>query len=138
LTATNYFTKWIEVVTTRQATDVVIIEFLLNNILSRFGCLRKIVIDNAKVFTSTKLIKFWSDYNIILSHSNYYYPQGNGLAECSNKILVRIIKKLLQDNKKAWHSKLKFALRAYRVSIKKYSGTSPFHLVYGTDVVFPS
>jgi hypothetical protein len=80
LTATDYFTKWVEVVPTRQTTDVVIIEFLICNIMSRFGCPRKIVIDNAKSFTSTKLVKFHSDYNIILSHSTTYYPQGNGLA----------------------------------------------------------
>ena len=79
---------------------------------------------------------FCSDYNIILSHSTAYYPQGNGLAEYSNKILVRIIKKLLQDNKKAWHAKLKFALWVDRVSTKKSIGTSPFQLVYGTDVIF--
>ena len=52
LIATNYFTKWIEVVPTRKSTDVVIIEFLINNIMSRFGCPRKIVIDDAKAFTS--------------------------------------------------------------------------------------
>ena len=72
LKATNYFTKWIEVVPTRQATDTVIIEFLLNNIFSRFGCPRRIVIDNAKAFTSSELVKFCSDYNIILSHSTTY------------------------------------------------------------------
>jgi hypothetical protein len=80
--AIDYFTKWIEAMLTRQATDVVIIEFLLGNILSRFGCPRKIVIDNEKAFTSTKLLKFYSDYKIILSHSTTYYPQGNGLEEC--------------------------------------------------------
>ena len=48
-----------------------------------------------------KVVKLCSDYNIILSHSIAYYPQGNGLVESSNKSLVRIIKKLLQDNKKA-------------------------------------
>ena len=96
LTATDYFTKWIEVVPTRKATDVVIIDFLINNILSRFGCPRKNVTYNAKAFTSNKLVEFCNDYNIILSHSTTYYPQGNGLAESSNKSLVRIIKKLLQ------------------------------------------
>ena len=83
LTATDYFTKWIEVVPTRQANDIVIIEFLINNILSRFGCPRRIIIDNEKAFTSSKLVKFCNDYNIILSHSTSYYPQGNGLAESS-------------------------------------------------------
>ena len=40
-------------------------------------------------------------YHISLNHSTSYYPQGNGLEESSNKILVRIIKKLLEDNKRA-------------------------------------
>ena len=138
LIATNYFTKWVEVVPTRQATDAIIIEFLLSNIMSRFGCPRKIVTDNAKAFTSTKLVKFYSEYNIILSHSTSYYPQGNGLVESSNKSLVRIIKKLLKDNKKAWHAKLKFSLWVDKVSTKKSIGTSPFHLVYGIAVIFPA
>jgi hypothetical protein len=73
LTTTYYFTKLIEVVPTTKATNVVIIDFLINNILSRFGCPRKIVTDNAKAFTSSKLAKFCSDYNIILSHSTTYY-----------------------------------------------------------------
>ena len=84
------------------------------------------------------MVKFCSDYNIILSHSATYYPKGNGLVESSNKSLVRIIKKLLQDNKKYWHSKLKFVLWEDMVSTKKSIGTSPFQLVYGTDVVFPA
>lgn len=74
---------------------------------------------------------------IQLVHSTSYYPQGNGLAESSNKSLVRIIKKLLEDNKKSWDSKLKFALRANKVTNKKSIGNSPFKLVYGADVVFP-
>jgi hypothetical protein len=42
----------------------------------------------------------------------------------------------LQDNKKSWHSKLTSSLWADRVSTKKYIGTSPFQLVYGTDIIF--
>ena len=80
---------------------------------------------------------FCENYNVILSHSTPYYPQGNGLAESSNKILVRIIKKLLVDNKKGWDSKLIFALWADRTSSKRSISTSPFQLVYGVDVVIP-
>jgi transposase InsO family protein len=138
LTATDYFTKWIEVVPTRQAIDVVIIQFLENNIFSRFGCPRRIMTDNATTFKSKRMIKFCEDYNIMLSHSTSYYPQGNGLVESSNKILIRIIKKLLQENKKAWHKKLIFSLWEDIISLKKSIGTSPFQLVYGTEVVFPT
>jgi hypothetical protein len=47
LIATNYFRKWIEVVPCMQATNCVIINFLETNILSHFGCPRKIITDNA-------------------------------------------------------------------------------------------
>lgn len=138
LTTTDYFTKWVEAIQTRQATYTIIIDFLLSNILERFGCPRKIITNNAKEFTSSKLVKLCNDYNIILSHSTTYYPQGNGLVESSNKSLVTTIKKLLQDNKKAWHSKLVYALWENRVSTEKSIGTYPFQLVYGTDVIFPT
>eukprot|EP00253_Pinus_taeda_P008821 PITA_08821 len=138
LTATDYFTKWIEAIPTRQATDSVIISFLENNILSRFGCPHKIITDNAAAFKSKKLVDFCYKYNIILGHSTAYHPQGNGLAESSNKSLVNIIKKLVEINKKSWHKKLINALWADQVSQKKSIGMSPFELVYGVDAVFPT
>ena len=95
LTATDYFTKWIEVVPSKKSTESMIIEFLLNNILSRFGCPRNLIIDNAQAFKSHKLVEFCNKYNIILSHSPAYYPQGNGLAKSSNKSLIKIIKKFV-------------------------------------------
>jgi hypothetical protein len=45
---------------------------------------------------------------------------------------------LLEDNKKAWDSKLKFSLWNDRVTTKSSLGLSPFQLVYGVEVVFPS
>jgi len=138
LTATDYFTKWIEAIPTRQATDSVIISFLENNILSRFGCPHKSITDNAAAFKSKNMVDFCYKYNVSLGHSTAYHPQGNGLAESLNKSLVNIIKKMLEINKKSWHKKLVNALWADRVSQKKSIGMSPFELVYGTDVVFPT
>ena len=92
LTAIDYFTKWIEAIPTRQATDSVIILFLENNILSHFGCPNKLTTDNATTFKSKRMIEFCDKYKIILGHSTAYHPQGNGLVESSNKSLVNIIK----------------------------------------------
>ena len=99
LTATNYFTKLVEAIPTRKATDSVFIDFLEENILSRFSCPRKIVTDNAQAFKSMEMVSFCQKYNIVLGHSTAYYPQGNGLAEYSNKRLISIIKKVLNENK---------------------------------------
>ena len=83
------------------------------------------------------MVNFCQENNISLKQSTPYYPQGNGLAESSNKNIVKSIKKMLFENKRSWDTKLKCALWADRVTIKKSIGTSPFQLVYGTDVVFP-
>jgi hypothetical protein len=37
ITATYYFSKWVEAIPTRNTTDSVVIGFLEDNILSRFG-----------------------------------------------------------------------------------------------------
>jgi hypothetical protein len=73
---------------------------------------------------------------IQLVHSTSYYPEGNGLVESSNKSLVRIINKLLEQNTKGWDSKLKFVLWVDRVTNKNSIGTSPFQLVYGIEFIF--
>ena len=137
LTTTNYFTKWIEVVKTRKISYVVILKFLEEKILYRCCFPRIIITDNAKDFKSKKMISFFHDYHINLIHSTMYYPQGNGLVESSNKSLDRIIKKLLQDKKKDWHTKIIFSLWESRISTKKSIGTSPFQLVYITELIFP-
>ena len=113
LVAIDYFTKWIEAIPTRNATHKIIINFL-EGIITRFGCPSRLVTDNATAFKATPLLNFCEYYGIQLIHSTTYSPQGNDLAESSNKILVRINSKLLEQNKKARDSKLKFALWANR------------------------
>ena len=82
------------------------------------------MIDNAPAFKSGALAKMCESMGIQLVHSTSYYPQGNGLVESSNKILVRIIRKLLETNKKSWDSELKFSLWADSVTDKISIGTS--------------
>eukprot|EP00253_Pinus_taeda_P022351 PITA_22351 len=138
LTATGYFTKWIQAIPSRQANDTVIIGFLETNILSRFGCPEKIITDNVVAFKSKKMISLCNKYHITLGHSTTYYSQGNGLAESSNKSLINIIKKLLEENNKNWHKKLTNALWEDRLTTKKFIGTSSYELAYGMEAVFPS
>eukprot|EP00253_Pinus_taeda_P016372 PITA_16372 len=138
LTATYYFTKWIEATPCRQANDSTIIQFLENNILSRFGCPEKIMTDNAATFKSKRMINFCHKYHITLGHSSAYYPHGNGLAESSNKSLINIIKKVLEENKNNWHKKLTNALWVDRLTTKRSIGMSPYELVYGMEANFPS
>ena len=78
LNATDYFTKWVEAIPTRNATSKVVINFILNNIITRFGCPKKIVIDNAMCFRSEEYKEFCREYGITEYTSSPYHPQRNG------------------------------------------------------------
>jgi len=73
---------------------------------------------------------------MILGHSTMYNPHENGLLEFSNKIVVNIVKKMLQDNKKSWDKKLVNVLWSNKLTTKKSIGQNPYQFVYGMDDVF--
>lgn len=126
LVATNYFTKWVEVIPTRDVTTKLVNNFLLNNIITIFGCPHKMVTNNAMCFRSKEFFKFCDKYGIIRSKKTPYHPKGNGKFGSTNKIMLQVIKRNLDDNKKAWDSKLYLAVWVDRVTVKKEIGVSPF------------
>jgi hypothetical protein len=72
LTATDYFTKWIEEIPTRNVIDNVIMDFIEKYIFSKFGCPKKLVTDNAQDFKSNSMIELCNKYSIKLVHSTLY------------------------------------------------------------------
>ena len=105
--------------------------------MTRFGVPISLVFDNAKYFSSIKLTAFAHDKGIKLHYSANYYPQGNGLAESSNKNLIRILKKTVIENQRSWHSALPNALWDERVTPKSAIGVSPYTFVYGKEAILP-
>lgn len=126
LTATDYFTKWVEAIPVKNATSEIVCRFLKENIISRYGVPFKIVTDNAATFSSFEISQFCFEYSILLTHSFDYYPQGNGQVESSNKNLIAIIRKLVEENQRSWHKALFDALWADRITPKRAIGMSPF------------
>jgi len=59
--------------------------FLTENIFSRFGCPHKLITDNAAAFRAKELVEMCNSMGIKLVHSTSYYLQGNGLPESSKK-----------------------------------------------------
>jgi hypothetical protein len=100
----------VEYNTTKKAIEEVLMNFLEERIITRFGVPSKITTGNAKAFISLVLLEFCFIYGIVLSHSSNYYPQGNGLEESSNKNLMNIIKKVVGENKRYWDNKIRYAL----------------------------
>eukprot|EP00253_Pinus_taeda_P021621 PITA_21621 len=118
LTATDYFTKWVEAIPLKTTNSEVIIEFIGQFIITRFGVPKALVFDNASYFSGNSMFEFAIKRGFKLKYSVNYYPQGNGLAESTNKNLVKIIKRTIEHNHKNWHISLIFALWADRITQK--------------------
>jgi hypothetical protein len=64
----------VESIPTKKTMEEVMMKFLKEKIIPRFGVPAKITTDNAKAFSSMALNKFCFKYGIFLSHYSNYYP----------------------------------------------------------------
>jgi transposase InsO family protein len=92
--------------------------------------------DQGAQFVSSEFRKFAESMGIKLLNSSPYYAQANGQAEASNKIMIKIIQKKI-DQKPRWHSVLNEALWAYQIAPHGATKTSPYELVDGHHAVLP-
>jgi len=92
LTTTDYFTKWVEAIPLKTTNSKAIMEFIDQFIITRFGVPNALVFDNASYFSGNDMFEFTIKRGFKLKYSANYYPQGNGLAESTNKNLIKIIK----------------------------------------------
>jgi hypothetical protein len=98
LVAMDYFTKWTRVVPLKNMTYKEVILFITEHIIHRFGIPQTLTTDQGTSFVSSQVREFIESYNIRLLNSSPYYAQANGQAESSNKTLIKIIKKKIEDN----------------------------------------
>jgi hypothetical protein len=131
----DYFTKWTEIVPLKNMTHKVVIHFILEHIVHRFGVPQTLTMDKGSSFMSHQVHEFTESLKIKLLSSKLYYAQANGQVESSNKTLIKLIKKKIEANPKRWHEVLSEALWAHHISKHSTTKVTPFELVYGKEVV---
>jgi transposase InsO family protein len=135
--ATNYFTKWVEVVPLKHMTHHEVISFVMEHIVYRFGIPQTLMTDQGPAFMSSQFREFMASLKIKLLNSSPYYAQSNRQAEASNKTIVGLIKKKIEEKPRRWHEVLMEALWACRVSQHGATKVTPFELVYRQEAVLP-
>ncbi|CAL9019148.1 unnamed protein product, partial [Prunus brigantina] len=101
LVATDYFTKWVEAESYRSISSAQVVRFFENHIVHRFGVPETITADNGPVFASAETREYAEKIGIKLVHSTPYYPQSNGQAEASNKVIKGILEKMIEEKPRA-------------------------------------
>nr|XP_016459849.1 PREDICTED: uncharacterized protein LOC107783399 [Nicotiana tabacum] len=133
----NYFTKWVKASTNKAIIKKVLADFVRNNIVCRFGIPESIIINNAVNLNGDLMREICNKFRIVHHNSTTYRLQMNGAVEAANKNIKRILRKIM-DNHRQWHEKLYFALLGYWTTMRTSTGSTPYMLVYGTEVVIPA
>ena len=83
------------------------------------------------MFTRDEMTYFANDYDIQLIRSTPFYDEANGQVEASNKVLISILEKMLEDDPRYWYIILSRTLWAYRTSKRDSTEVSPYSQTYG-------
>uniref|UniRef100_A0A2N9IVW5 RNA-directed DNA polymerase n=1 Tax=Fagus sylvatica TaxID=28930 RepID=A0A2N9IVW5_FAGSY len=101
---------------------------------------KKFLIVATDYFTNSResLFKgFCSELGIRNFFSSPGYPQSNGQAEVSNKVILDGIKKRLEEAKGRWVEELPSVMWTHRTTKRRSTGETPFALAYGVEAVIP-
>jgi len=137
LAGTDYFSKWAEAVPFKKVKAEDVTNFIKNHIIYRYGVPSKIISDNALYFRCKAMTKLMEKYKFRHGFSASYNPSSNGQAEAFNKVLCKILKKMVSKNRRDWHERLPEALWAYRTTVRTATGCTPYSLVFGSEAVLP-
>ena len=137
MVCTDYVPKWVEAKALFSATKHAVVNFLYEDIFTRFGVPREIVIDQGGQFTSKLVETLMEEYKVKHIKSTSYHPQANGQVESTNKVLEGIITKTIHLHRRDWAERLPEALWVYRTIWRNTTGHSPYELVYAKEVLLP-
>ena len=70
------------------------------------GVPRELVADNGTQFQNNKLKELCDTYHMKFNFAFVSYPQSNGQAKATNKVILNIIKKILEQSKGKWVEEL--------------------------------
>ena len=113
------------------------VEFVKEHIIYRFGIPQTITTDQGTMFTSEEFEEFAIGMRIKLLNSSPYYAQANGQAEASNKGIIKLIKRKIDEQPRWWHTTLNESLWAYRMACTVLPRCPHISCVYGHEVVLP-
>ncbi|MCI47978.1 gag-pol polyprotein, partial [Trifolium medium] len=65
------------------------------------------------------------------------HPETNGQAEAANRVILRSLKRILDEAKGKWTEELHSVLWSYRTTPHSTTGETPFRLTCGTEAVIP-
>ena len=137
LVGVDYVSKWVEAIPFKVDDHKVVLNFLKENIFSRFRVPKAIISDEGSHFCNKPFETLLTKYGVRHKVATPYHPQTSGHVELANREIKTIFMKVVNSNRKDWSLKLLESLWVYRIAFKTILGMSPYCLVYGKACHLP-
>ena len=138
LTVTDKMSRWVEAYPLPDLTAAAVANAILKEFVCRYGAPIRISSDRGSNFTAELMNKVVKIINSEQQFSPAYCPWINGSVERMNGTLVRMLRHYINQEQDDWDEKLPFVLFAYRSSVSRTTGSSPFRLVFGREARGPT
>lgn len=132
----DHFTKWVELTAVTNIKSETVAE-ILHQLVTRFGCPRRILTDRGAQFISRSIRDLCYILGLKKVFTSAYRPQSDGIAEAFMKVLGSQLSSLVEHKPKSWHLYLAQIAFAYRITPHPSTGETPFFLMYGYDPRLP-
>ena len=109
----------------------------INSVARLHGLQREIITDRDPKFTSEFHQELFKRLRVKRKLSTAYHPQTDGLAEVTNKAILKMLRAFCEDRKDNWDEFLGLLEFAYNSSVNTVTGKTPFFLNNGTEPLRP-
>ena len=93
--------------------------------------------DNDLAFTSEVVQELCNLFGVKRVRTSAYHPQSNGAIERQHQTVIKMIRRLSQDEKANWPKHLPELIQAYNGTRSAITGYSPHYLLFGYRPRFP-
>ena len=92
--------------------------------------------DQGKNFESTLIREICRLLGIDKTRTTAYHPQSDGFIERFNRTFLSMLSMMVEEDRE-WDTALPLTMMAYRSSIQKTTGETPFYLTFGREIRLP-
>ena len=114
-----------------------ICRFILEDIFSRYGTIRRMRADRGEL-DATKARQFFDRHGVRLRLTTAYNHEANGKSERRHPPIINALVKACKEKPKQWPRLLFFALWADRTTHRTVTGYMPIELMLGLKPIMPA
>jgi hypothetical protein len=131
MVAICYFSKWVIAECTETCSALETANFIVKQIIFKFGPPMKLLMDQGKNFESKIVKELAKLYGIEKARSSPYHPEGNGAVERENRSIKEMLRCFTVKEQLNWDQCIPNIIYTRNTTIHASTGYTPFEIVFG-------